>query len=331
MNSISSGFHIPAMPQPTLPNFLVVSDVNNTVTFYESAKGKKNNPFISQITEKITEIWAENLPKMTYKEYIQKVVIPGNKDDKVIKEKQEQKIGNFFADLDRSKHPEIYEKAIQIYQDLEKQYWDKETDSVKFDLFPSFFHLIDTLKTYGQCSVTFQTLGFDGDRLAEELQKLGWKAPQRATMVTGGGLQFAGENEIITGPELLRRLQMGTTIVQVSFKDWKAHNTEAAFGKIVPCVADGMFDGRPFFTLFIDDNLRKPAKTNTDSENADPKEKNIAYPRDIYGRPANWNSKGIMGLTINTVKAALNIKYITNKMYKHFAKREVALFNLAKL
>lgn len=321
-----------AQVSPALLHFSVVADINNTVTLGDSTKGKKNNPLMSQVAETITAIWAEGLAEMSYKDYIQKIKLPGNKYDKGIKEQQEEKIANFLNDLDRTQHPAIYEKAVKVYQDLEKQYWDHESKSIKFDMFPSFFHLIDTIKSIGQCSVTFQTFGPDGDKIAEELKKRGWKEPRRATMVSEGALQFEGESEVIKGPEMLRRLQMETTIVQVLFKTWEANHFEAAFGKIVPCAVDGEFDGRQFITLFLDDNLnKKVVKENKSAadkmESADPKAKNIAYPQDIYGRPTHWNAKGIVGLKVNTVKAALNPEYLVKKVEKHLLNRGIVLIN----
>lgn len=125
----------------------------------------------------------------------------------------------------------------------------------------------------------------------------------------GGGLQFKGEREIVTGPQLLKRLQGKVTVVKVSFELWNGNGGTAEFSKIIPCVEDAEFEGKPFYTMFFDDNFKNTVK-------ADPKEKNIAYPKDIYGRETHWDSPGIFGSDVTTVKAALRANYFVNKAIK---------------
>lgn len=308
---------------PIKIDFLYIHvDGNGTAVIGDTTK--KINTLIGEIAGAIEHEWALNQPKMSYKEYVQTILHPGNKYDTSIKALQEEKINTFITDLKETNHP-LYEKAFTLYTDLEKTYLDQETQQVKFTIFPSVLHLIDKVKDNCLFSVTLRTFGFDGDVVGKEFSKCGVEMTRRADMINGD-VKFEGESEITTGPHVLTNLQKANTIGQDQVKAWFANGRQAGYSKLIPCVEDALFEGKVVVALFLDDNFKKqPKKTDQQIKPADPKEVNIGYPKDIYGRATSWDSKGIIGIKVNTIKAALNKDYLVNKVNKQLAKRGFAI------
>lgn len=295
-------------------------DVNGTITLGDSTKNM--NTIVSEVAGVIIGKWSDNHPEMTYKEYVQKILYPGNKYDKEIKKLQEEKIGNFIDDLKETGHP-LHDNAFQLYKGLADQYLDPVTSQVKFTVFPSIIKLIRKVELLCPYSITLRTFGDDGAVVAREFGKEGITLSRHAKMIRGD-MQLEGEQEIKTGPELLKALQKAHIVGRDQVEDWFAGNKTAASGKVIPCVEDARFEGKTVVTLFLDDNLTKRPKS-TDTDWADPKEPNIAFPKDIHGRNISWNqSKGFIGLRIDPVKAALDEDYVIRKVNKQFVKRGFA-------
>lgn len=294
-------------------------DVNGTITLGD--KTKNMNTIVSEVAGVILGKWDEDHPAMIYKEYVQKILFPGNKYDKEIKKAQEEKIGRFIDDLKKANHP-LHDKAFALYEALAKDYLDPETNQVKFTVFPSIIKLIKKVEQICSYSITLRTFGNDGLVVAEEFSRHGIPFSRCATMIRGG-MQLEGEAVIKTGPELLKTLQQAHTVGQDQVDVWFKGNRTAATGKVIPCVEDGNFEGKTVVTLFMDDNLTKrPKSTDGKASWADPDEHNIAFPQDIYGRQTSWKaSRGFIGVRIDPVKAALDEDYVIKKVNKKLVKR----------
>lgn len=319
-----------SMLRPDFINFQF--DGNKTGALGDSTKNHLNarNQLISVVAEVIKKQWDPNYPPMSYKEHIQTVVHPGDKNDKKNKELQEKKIERFLEDL-KDIDNELYIKANKKYKKLEEKYFDPETKQIKFTIFPSITKLVDVAKSVCPFSVTLRTFGPDGDRIAKEFAGCGVEMRRHATMLREG-VVFEGEEGLKSGPELLKTLQEANTIGQDQYKVWSENKFKASYGKVIPCVEDGQFEGKMVLTIFLDDNLAKRPKIQPGRvQMADPEENNIAYPKDIYGRAVSWNnSKGFIGVTINPLKAALKKNYVINKVNKQLVQRGFAPFNTRK-
>ncbi|MBA3816759.1 MAG: hypothetical protein H0X29_09645 [Parachlamydiaceae bacterium] len=326
------------------PNLHVfgIFDINNTMTFTDSTKGKKSNPFISQLAERFKAVWKENTEEMSYKDFVQKIEFKDqDKYNPQIKEAQEGKINNFLNYLKEIKHP-LYEKTLTVYSELEEKYGDKGENDTGIKIFPSFYYFVSLIRKVATCSVVLMTFGNDGKKVGDALSKNGWENISYAKMQPGGGLKFEGEEAILQGAELLNRLKKTTAIVQVSFEHWKENACQASSGKIVPCVADGVFgENEKVVSVFFDDNLdKKIIKASTIKKEdlieekspdllnvANPKVKNIAFPKDINNKMINWNAPGIIGISVDTIKAALDPNYFIGKARKPLNKRGITILN----
>ena len=47
----------------------------------------------------------------------------------------------------------------------------------------------------------------------------------------------------------------------------------------------------------------------------------MPFPVDVYDHPTSWDSKGIIGIRVNAIKAALQEDYIVKKVNKELIKR----------
>src|SRR3546814_9906670 len=71
---------------------------------------------------------------MSWKEYVQKVLVKGDKYDQAIKDKQEAKISGFLQYLKEHEHfgreyLERHNKARELYENLAAKYLNRETRS----------------------------------------------------------------------------------------------------------------------------------------------------------------------------------------------------------
>lgn len=287
-------------------------DGNGTVVIGDSTK--KVNTLLSEVAGAIFAKWDEANPEMSYKDYIQKVLYPGNKYDHAIKKLQEEKLGRLLEELQEQNHP-CYPEAAALYGKLAESYLDEATGSVKFTIFPSMLKLFKKVNEACRCSLALRTFGPDGPVIAEEFRKNGIAMQREATMINEG-MKLNGSQEVVTGDALLQTFEQEHIACRDIVDEWFSHNREAAHGKVIPCLKDGNWNGKRVLTIFLDDNLNKQSS-------ADPKEKNIAWPRDIRGRPASWDDQGIIGIRINSVKAATDEDYMIKKINKQLLKRGI--------
>lgn len=314
---------------PTIPDFVSLElDGNGGSTLGES--GKDIDLIMSYLAEVIKSKWSEDSERMTYKDWVQKVRYPGNKHDKTNKALHEAAVAKFLEFLEESNHPS-YAKAREMYDAVAQKYLNPQTGKVDFQIFPCLIDLIQRLEKICRCSKTLRTFGKDGQKIAEGFTKAGIPMSKRVTMIpTIGMLVEGGNQEVITGPRLLETRQQEMALIgKDQFNLWQEHGGTASWGKEIPCVADALFKGKTFVTIFIDDNLKKLKKSKEEGkeEQADPNEPNIAYPKDVYGKPVSWRSPGAIGIHMNPLKAALDYEgglyhgYLRRKVNKEFAKR----------
>lgn len=312
----------------------VQSDVNCTLTFGDSTKAI--NPIISEIAGLVIFKWDQDLPEMSYKNWIQKVCFPGDKYHPEIKQKQEEAIGKFFeifqdkiaslktATSHISEGEQIYTDAValyakywDLYQQLALKYEDPVTKKVLFTIFPSFIRLINQLKKNCDCTVSARTFGTDGPAVSREYSKEGFSFHHDVEFLKDG-MRIKGQQDILSGEKLFETLLKTNVLGQDQFKDWSERGYRAIDGKKMYCVKDGIFQGKTVLTIALDDNLE--TVTHSD-EPADSNARNIAFPIDIYGRATSWQSRGIIGIRVDTIRAALEENYLIDQLNNELQKR----------
>ena len=307
------------IPAVNLDFVSIQCDVNGTVTVGDSKKqGKKVKGYelIEEVASIILDKWDETCKEdISYADYIQKIRFPENQ------EKQDKKIGKFIHFLKKKGHFS-YPKALEMYQSLAERYLDPKTEQVKFDLFPSILRFITQVSRTCSYTLTLRSFGIDGPAIVKEFSKTGIEIKHRAVFVQEG-LTLDGEKTVTAKTEIFKKMKEAHIQGKDLYKNWDDHQREAAAGKLVYCVKDGHWEGKNVVSIFLDDNLSKRPKGQEKQEiPADPHEKdNIAFPVDIYDRPTSWDSRGVIGIRVNTIKAALQDDYIIKKVNKELIKR----------
>lgn len=211
----------------------------------------------------------------------------------------------------------LYAKYWHLYQELAQKYEDPVTNQVRFTLFPSFIRLIHQLKKVCSCSVSARTFGPDGPDVSRECTKEGLPFDCEVDFLKEG-IQIKGQQDILNGEKLFETLLKTNILGQDQFREWSEHGYKAIDGKKMYCVRDGVFQSKTVLTIALDDNL--DIDTHND-EPADPNTRNIAFPMDIYGRATSWQSKGIIGIKVDTIRAALEENYLVDKLNHELQKR----------
>jgi hypothetical protein len=301
------------MSTRTLDYVSVQSDVNCTLTFADSTK--TINPIISEIAGIAIFKWERELPAMSYKDWVQKVLFPGNKYDPKIKEKQEDMLERFFNVFKEkavtANEMTEYDKYWSLYQNLAGKYEDPDTKKVRFSVFPSFIRMLDSLKKVCSCTLTTRTFGPDGPAIREEFEKKEFLFSCSADFHREG-MHISELQDTLSGDVLYETLLKVNILGQDQFKEWAESGYQAIHGKKMYCVADGIFQERNVLTIALDDNL---------DDSSDPHARNIAAPVDIYGRTATWQSPGIIGIKVDTIRAALEDNYFVDELNEELLKR----------
>lgn len=225
----------------------------------------------------------------------------------------------FKAFLNNLGYP-LYKKTMYYYNELVANYVDPKTQKIKFKIFPAVIELVKELRKMAAITFTTRTFGKDGPVIGKGLTEVGIPMTQSANM-TPNGMILKGTQTEITGEAFLETIEQANTIGQDDFDWWSKKNKEqAACSKIVLCVKDALFKGRIRVAVFFDDNL----KTNNNPY-PDPTERNIGFPKDIYGRnPVSWNNDpGIIGIKVNPAKAAIDKFYYIKKLNRELIKRGI--------
>lgn len=286
-------------------------DVNGTLTFADSTKSI--NELISDVAGTIFYQWDSAHPIMSYKNYIQRVKLPGNKYDEKVKRKQEEEIGRFLDFLRESKHP-LFKEASDLYTKLADKYLSKERERAVFTPFRSAIKLIEQFRKVSSTTIILRTFGPDGPEVAKEL-KIARKAD-----FTPDGVKFEGEEGVTTGKAVLKGLMASDLVGQDQVEPWLQAHQAAYKGKLIYCVKEGKFEGKTVVSIVFDDNLKKIPKEEKTIKASEP---NIALPVDVFNRPLSWTDPGIIGIRVNPVKAALQENYFIRKVNKQLQARHI--------
>jgi hypothetical protein len=302
-----------------IPDFILLNlDLNGTVTFADTTKNV--NEIIYEVAGAIFSCW-NGSARMSYKDYIQKVRFPGNKYQKDIKEKQEEEIGKFLLYLEEkastsAERAKLYHEASVLYRKLAEKYLHPATERAVFTPFDSVFKLIQTIEKRCLYTCIIRTFGNDGPLIAAAFKEKGITL-DRTAIFSSAGMQLSDQTTVLNGEKLLESILETNRLGKDHVQEWFNNDRKAESGKRIYCVSDSHFKGRTIISIIFDDNLKK-IKNDLP---ADPQEQNIAFPIDVYGRPVSWNAKGIIGIRVNPIKAALDENYFVKKVNKALSKR----------
>lgn len=292
------------------PHLLLHFDINGTIF----AKDKKKKETLGEdymlllgLAKSTVSKWdGENGREMSFKQYIDEILHPGNKSDPSVKEKREQAIMGFLETL-KGHDPALSQQVQEKYEkSLEKCTLLDEGKRV-YKVFPSFFSLLEKLRSLNiPFTIIFRTFGEDLKSVKEEIEK------HPSGIQITRFYQFSGK--VLTNAEKDVSIDQATDIFQTIVSseehlaiqdDWKSWNTDQEKGQ----------SGKPFFydpsrqvqvlSLFFDDNITGD------------REYDIIHPCPISKIKADTTQSLIdkkLLFPVSTIDAILDENYFTNKV-----------------
>jgi len=272
-------------------------DVNKTLIAIDPAGGKDQPIVLNQLlSEEYSDRWDPELTSpITFRAYVHQYLVPGEKNDPVIKELRKHYTGNFISWLEEQNHP-YFSKAQQEYDFL------KEKLEGVF-VFESFYRLLELLeKTNTKATVILRTFGSDIPDVTAEIEKR--YSPANFTLFGEfrNGVLCA-DDSFYDSPEsiqdLLKDHRWGA--IHDHHSCWISHKKGKDCGKLFPY----SLRDPASHEIFFDDNVELGSTKGT----------NIVNPVCIDAEEdlsVDDLAKQIRVVRVNTLKAILDENYYIN-------------------
>lgn len=243
----------PALEQKTdkKPHYVFHFDVNGTIMPGDTANGKTSDSAIWQmISEKYCAKWTSDTPEMTFRQYMEKYLCPGDpKKDKTLKARRQNAYMHFPQFLHEHHHETLREKALEDFAKIKASC----ANGMLFQSFVNFIHYLENQQDFDY-SIVLRTFGQDLKEAVDEIE-----AKTSLTLDAHHGTFKNGElvtqETICKSPkemhEWFKQYKFSTT--QDEYAHWAQHGEKADYGKIFP-VADKYTDD---MSIFFDDNATK--------------------------------------------------------------------------
>lgn len=267
-------------------------DLNKTLILKDTSKGMDDEAMIVSILAEFTfGQWDATHGRMSYMEYVSKVLVPDDPSDKNLKAKRMAHVGQFIERLKATKHP-LCDEVLR-HQETIRQ---KRPSSI----FQSFYELVKELRKVNiQFVILLRTFGDDLPEVIEALENHpdGIKVTRKAAFkncTLHEGTKTVEKTEEIFETFLHSQEHFA---IQDSWQEWNADGERARSGKPFLFDASGRWHGISNLSLFFDDNFTG-------------EEKDIVCPIEISGQPISGNElKNKMVFTVNPIAALLDDDY----------------------
>jgi hypothetical protein len=220
-------------------------DVNDTIFIGDTAKGVDRVTAIwKMLAERHEAVWDKNLPAMTFKDFVEKSLCPGNKRDQQVQQKHNEYYVNLIHYLEQLDNPELLQRVKQEFTQISNNLGENHIPQ-------SFINLLNYLEENKlSYSLVFRTFGNDINDVVNELSKRTHvKALDHVTFI-GGELKQANGNVLKSPEKILKYFKSGKYFTcSDNFADWRKTNETYAGGK--PFVID--LNSRDV-SIFFDDN-----------------------------------------------------------------------------
>jgi hypothetical protein len=177
--------------RPKAQDLIVVHlDVNGTIMAADKAQNKTTQDYVKiEFAKHVRGVWRPDLPEMTYREFVENHVIPGNGAIRDIKDARNNNYKNFVTSSYLQNHPEYAELTTKY-----KEYV-RIAESMDNSLFPSFWRLVEWAKDKPNVRLVFRTFGHDISDIREILNLKGYVMTNILAYDLEGCL-MSGETEV---------------------------------------------------------------------------------------------------------------------------------------
>lgn len=291
------------------PHILLHFDINGTIFAKDKKKEKLREDYmllLSLARSTVSKWDGENGREMSFKQYVDQILHPGDKSHPTVKEKREEAIMGFLDTLKRH-DPALSQQVQKKYEESLEKCTSLDGEKRVYKVFPSFFSLLQKLRSLNiPFTIIFRTFGDDLNSVREEIE-----GHPSGIQITHS-YQFSGrELTNKTGDVIIDQVaHIFQTILSSKEHwaiqdDWKSWNADQEKGQ----------SGKPFFydpsrksevlSLFFDDNITGE------------RECDIICPCPLSEEKSDTTQSLIdkkLLVPVNTIDAILDNNYFTNKV-----------------
>lgn len=221
------------------PLVVVHLDVNGTIMAADKAQNKTTQDYVKiEFAKHVRGVWRSDLPEMSYREFVETYVIPGNGAIREIKDARNQKFKIFMTSASIYCHPirDVLKAQFSRYLSI--------AESMDNLLFPSFWRLVEWAQDKPQVRLVFRTFGHDIPDIREILELKGYAMTNILAYDLDGRL-MSGETPVDTS----HMWQDVFNAVHDNHKRWHENGETEAYAKPFMQPENGV-------AIFFDDNAR---------------------------------------------------------------------------
>lgn len=214
------------------PHLLLYVDINGTIMLADPVSGKDTLAAINELlAKKFSAVWGEHSSeKMTYREYVETFLCPGNSQNLDVKKSRIDFYRNFIPYLKQSQH----ELLAEVQAEYQKYY--AIYGNTKDNVMPSFIFLIQYLDDNAiPYSIILKTFGVDLQPVVDELEAKTSLKFNRGMSVTEEGYVRIGDTILKEPEDMLAYHVPGRHYAcQDNYDRWEALKFSYAGGKPFP-------------------------------------------------------------------------------------------------
>jgi hypothetical protein len=224
------------------PHLILHLDVNRTLIATDPVQNKSLKDVLSaELAERTIQSWSADHPPMSYRQFVDEVLVPGDKFDPVLKAQRRTHLDKFISQpfVDQS----LADTYAKLHAKMEGQY-----------IVPSFFKLVRALRAQDiSFTLVLRTFGADLEPVTQAIQE---KLPEERFETWGKYSQ----GELHTDGSVLRspsevysflKASKGHVAIQDDWKTWHNDKERRRSGKPFPFQQNDP----DCLSLFFDDNV----------------------------------------------------------------------------
>lgn len=294
----------------TAPCLLLHFDVNGTLILKDTSKHADDGQMLTSVlAENTYAVWDQAHGRMSFKEYVYNILLPGDKSDQALKKERQSVVGRFFEWMEERNHP-VREKALAERERIKEKFTDPETRKINFTVFMSFYQLLEKLRANKiPFVIILRTFGDDLKEVTEEIgtHPLGVRFA-RWGKFDGENLQLDKEGTVDTVSKIFDTFLKSQEhfAIRDNWKKWNSDGERGRSGKPFVFDLDGNRHEVRNLSLFFDDNITG-------------EEKDIVNPVEIHGRKVSGKDlQDKQVFRVNTVQAMLDDDYYVKMVRQAF-------------
>ena len=231
------------------PQLVLFFDINKTLIASDKATNKSTDNVLNELlAEKYEACWDRLITTpLSFENYVNTFLVPGPKENQLLKLQRKYYIHHFLEILHRLDHP-LYPTVFQEYEMLLSKLNDAPTS-----IFSSFFTLIDYLEQHNlSYSIVLRSFGDDVHEISDQINSVYQEFFSGKAFFKQGHLYLEGKASINDPLAIYQELkQVENCVIRDDWNFWMAGGMTAKQGK--PFYVNREDNDTLF--IFFDDNI----------------------------------------------------------------------------